>query len=47
MKRKYQQVDNREIELDELHELDEVDFNQINEHITKWFNDKNIKIIDN
>lgn len=44
MKRKYQQVDNREIELDEL---DEFDFNQINEHITKWFNDKNIKIIDN
>tara|TARA_B110000444_G_scaffold12354_1_gene10613 strand:- start:22 stop:147 length:126 start_codon:yes stop_codon:yes gene_type:complete len=41
MKRKYQQVDNDEIE------LDQVDLNEINNYITKWFNDKNIKIIDN
>ena len=47
MKRKYHQVDNREIELEELEELEELDFNKINEYITKWFNDKNIKIIDN
>jgi len=44
MKRKYQQVDNDEIEVDEV---DKVDLNQINEYITKWFNDQNIKIIDN
>ena len=44
MKRKYQQVDNDEIEVDEF---DKVDFNQINEYITKWFNEQNIKIIDN
>ena len=41
MKRKYQQVDNDEIE------LDQVDLNEINNYITKWFNDQNIKIIDN
>ena len=41
MKRKYQQVDNDEIE------LDQVDLNEIKNYITKWFNDKNIKIIDN
>tara|TARA_Y100000389_G_scaffold8449_1_gene8029 strand:- start:2142 stop:2276 length:135 start_codon:yes stop_codon:yes gene_type:complete len=44
MKRKYQQVDNDEIEVDEV---DEVDLNEINDYITKWFNDRNIKIIDN
>ena len=43
MKRKYNQEDNDEIEL----ELDKVDLNELNEYITKWFNDKNIKIIDN
>ena len=41
MKRKYNQEDNDEIE------LDKVDLNELNEYITKWFNDKNIKIIDN
>jgi len=47
MKRKYQQVDNDEIEVDEVDEVDKVDLNQINEYITKWFNNQNIKIIDN
>lgn len=41
MKRKYQQVDNDEIE------VDKIDLNEINDYITKWFNDRNIKIIDN
>jgi len=44
MKRKYQQLDNDEIEVDEV---DKVDFNQINEYIIKWFKEQNIKIIDN
>tara|TARA_B110001450_G_C17292579_1_gene348075 strand:+ start:119 stop:235 length:117 start_codon:yes stop_codon:yes gene_type:complete len=38
MKRKYEHCDNNELEFD---------INEINEYITKWFNDKNIKIIDN
>jgi|TARA_B110000093_G_scaffold93148_1_gene100671 hypothetical protein len=38
MKRKYVQVDSDEIE---------VDFNVINELITKLLNDENIKIVDN
>ena len=43
MKRKYQQFDNDEIEIDKF---DNVDLNKINEYITKWFNEQNIKIID-
>ena len=38
MKRKYEHCDNNELDFD---------INEINEYITKWFNDKNIKIIDN
>lgn len=41
MKRKYQQVDNDEIE------LDKIDLNELNYYITKWLNERNIKIIDN
>lgn len=41
MKRKYEHCDNNELEFD----INEI--NEINEYITKWFNDKNIKIIDN
>lgn len=39
MKRKYDEVDDNNI-------YNEIDLDKINEYLTKWFNDKNIKIVD-
>lgn len=39
MKRKYDEVDDNNI-------YNEIDLDEINKYLTKWFNDKNIKIID-